>query len=153
MTTHEDHHELLLLIVTKSQNRMKMPPVEVIENLLGRFCLIHSADLGIVALWPMIFLFSRLIALARVLDFLILEAASGWAGHSRFVFSLERISIVETQPTMVAASIIFCSSLQAVSQRMLDMCTWACKILMILLDSRSNMAMAGHLADILLVQR
>jgi hypothetical protein len=66
-----------LLSVTKLHYHMKMPPVEVFQNLSGRFSLISSADLGMVALWPMIFLFSRLIILAMVLDFLILEAAFG----------------------------------------------------------------------------
>jgi hypothetical protein len=74
---------------------------------------------------PRIFLFSRLMLWPG--HFLILEAASGLADRSRLVFSFERIFTVETRPTMVAASIIFFSSLRAVSRRMLDVSTCACQ--------------------------
>jgi hypothetical protein len=51
--------------------------VEVTWNFSGKFSLISSADFGMVELWPRTFLFSRLMALAIVRDFLMLEVASG----------------------------------------------------------------------------
>jgi hypothetical protein len=98
--------------------------------------------------------FSLLIALARVLDFLLLlKVVSGLDDRSRFNFRLERISTVETLSTMAAASTIFCSSLRAFSSRMLDVCMLACKIFIILLVSRPKVATAGHLAALLLVKQ
>jgi hypothetical protein len=77
MITHEDHHKALLVVIHIVTVSQKIPPVEVTWNFSGKFSLISSADFGMVELWPRTFLFSRLMALAIVRDFLMLEVASG----------------------------------------------------------------------------
>ncbi len=87
MIDHEEHHQLSLLIIHIVTGANEGATCgEMIAKLSSRFSLIYSADLGMVELWPKIFLSSWLIFLARVRN-ILMSARSPLNDCFRFVFN------------------------------------------------------------------